>query len=91
MKDYKTEINIKKLEKALTSLEQIIKMQDIDDRIIVDATIQRFEFTVELFWKFLKGILEKKGVFVQYPKDVLREAFRGYLIDNESEWLKNVT
>jgi len=59
-----------------------------EDRGNIDATIQRFEFTVELFGKLLKHILESKGVQVQYPKDILKEAYKGYLIDNEEQWLQ---
>lgn len=88
MKNPKITLNIKNLEKALVSLEKAASSPAIEDRINIDATIQRFEFTIELFWKFLKSILETKGVQVQYPKDVLKEAFRGGLIDHESVWLK---
>ncbi len=87
MTDYKIEISSKKLIKALMALEQIVEKPHQDDRSNIDATIQRFEFTVELFWKLLKVILESKWVNVQYPKDMLREAFKGHLIDNESIWL----
>lgn len=44
-----------KVEKTLVSLEVIIKKPMDEDRRNVDATIQRFEFTIELFWKFLKN------------------------------------
>ncbi len=87
MKDTKIELAFSKLTKALTSLENVASKPMLDDEIIVDATIQRFEFTIELFWKLLKVILEGKGVEVQYPKDVLREAFKGHLIDDEEQWL----
>ncbi len=53
----------------------------------IDSTIQRFEFTIELFWKLLKKVLLTKGVTAQYPKDVLKEAFAGSLIEDEAIWL----
>ncbi len=87
MKNIKIELAFSKMEKALMALESAAQKPMSDDKIIVDATIRRFEFTIELFWKLLKVILEIKGVEAQYPKDVLREAFKGHLIDDESQWL----
>jgi nucleotidyltransferase substrate binding protein (TIGR01987 family) len=60
----------------------------LKSRLNVDGTIQRFEFTFELFWKLLKRILASKGtVDVRFPKDVLQEAYAGDLIDDEKSWL----
>ena len=87
MKDTKIELAFTKLQKALFALDVAAKKTMQADEIVIDATIQRFEFTIELFWKLLKVILESKGVDVQYPKDVLREAFKGHLIDDEVQWL----
>ncbi len=88
MKNPKISLSLTKLEKALCSLEKAAESPAIEGRLNIDATIQRFEFTIELFWKLLKSILENKGVEVQYPKDVLKESFRGHLIDHERVWLK---
>lgn len=76
-----------RVEKALKSLNvALLKPIDVDD-LYLDATIQRFEFSIELFWKLLKLLLASKGVDVVYPKDVLRESFAGKLIDDEQMWL----
>ncbi len=80
-------LNANKFEKALISLEQIYLKPPSDDRSIIDATIQRFEFTFELFWKLLKIFLNNKGIQVNYPKDVLKEAFSAGLLDDEFTWL----
>ena len=88
MTNQKIELRFQKLEKALKSLENIAFKPIDKDRANIDATIQRFEFTIELFWNLLKAILEEKGVKTQYPKDVLREAFKGGLIDDETMWIK---
>jgi nucleotidyltransferase substrate binding protein (TIGR01987 family) len=88
MKNPKISLSLVKLKKALSSLEKAAAFPPIEGRLNIDATIQRFEFTIELFWKLLKSILESKGVEVQYPKDVLKESFRGHLIDHERVWLK---
>lgn len=87
MAEYKIGLAFTKVQKVFLALETIAFKPMQTDRSNVDATIQRFEFTIELFWKLLKNILESKGVEVQYPKDVLREAFKGDLIHDEHLWL----
>lgn len=74
-------------EKALAAFEFAINQQVDPDLVHVDSTIQRFEFTIELFWKLLKKILLFKGIQTQYPRDVLKEAYAGLLIQDESTWL----
>ena len=77
-----------KVEKALKALEVVVQKPMDEDRRNIDATIQRFEFTIELFWKLLKKLLFSKGVSTQYPRDVLQQAYAGNLIDDEQVWLK---
>ena len=51
-----------------------------------DSSIQRFEYTIESFWKFLKIYLQYKlGVFpkLEGSKGILREAMNAKLITNE--------
>lgn len=76
-----------KTEKALMALKQMIDKPMQEDRSNIDAAIQRFEFTIELFWKLLRRILTDKGVDVVYPKDVLQQAYKGSLIDDEAAWI----
>jgi nucleotidyltransferase substrate binding protein (TIGR01987 family) len=65
-----------KLNDALSALETVIKRPSDTDRIVIDATIQRFEFSFELFWLLLKEIIRSKGVKdVNFPRDVLSTAF----------------
>lgn len=89
MKDYNYKITLAytKLNRALKALDLMASKPLDKDRGNVDATIQRFEFTIELFWLFLKVLLESKGVEVQYPKDVLNAAYKGHLIDDEDLWI----
>lgn len=79
--------SFEKLRKALDSLGTIIVKPMQDDRSNIDASIQRFEFCVELFWKLLKRIIEAQGQEVHYPKEVLREAYAGKLINDEQIWI----
>jgi nucleotidyltransferase substrate binding protein (TIGR01987 family) len=73
--------------KALTALEGVLGEPMLPNRVVTDATIQRFEFTVELFWKLLKKLVMAKGTEVVFPKDVLRAAYAGHLIDDENAWI----
>jgi predicted nucleotidyltransferase len=47
------------------------------DEIVMDGTIQRFEFTFELFWKTLRRFLQREGIDTASPKNPLRHAYRG--------------
>jgi len=79
--------NTEKLIKVLSALKVMVDKPMQEDRSNVDATIQRFEFTIELFWKSLKYLLVEKGVDVRYPKEILQAAYAGGLIDQESAWI----
>jgi len=57
------------------------------DEIVMDGTIQRFEFTFELFWKTLRRFLQREGVDTASPKSTLRHAYRRGLLDREQLWL----
>lgn len=80
--------SFQQLDKALKALKVMIDKPIDPDRGVVDASIQRFEFCVELFWKHLKRIIESHGQSVFYPKDVLQAAYAGKLIDDEAIWLQ---
>ena len=84
----KIKIKFEKFQKALLSLEAIYLKPTQEDRSNIDATIQRFEFTFELGCKFLKDYFFERGVELNYPKEILQEAFNVNLIDNENVWIK---
>lgn len=54
--------------------------------IIRDAAIQRFEYTFESLWKFLKEYLkEKEGIISNSPKNCFRAIFSlGFLTEEET-------
>ncbi len=87
MNDKRIDVALVAVEKALRALKIALDKPMEEDRTNVDATIQRFEFSIELFWKLLKRILATKGVEKQYPRDVIQQAYAGSLIDNETLWL----
>lgn len=70
--------------KALKTLREIFK--EPFSVIIRDATIQRFEYTFEALWKFLKAYLkEKEGVVANTPKSVFKAIFSsGFLTEDET-------
>jgi nucleotidyltransferase substrate binding protein (TIGR01987 family) len=57
------------------------------DEIVMDGTIQRFEFTFELFWKTLRRFLQREGTDTASPKNTFRHAYRRGLLDQEQLWL----
>ncbi len=72
--------------KALQTLKEIL--DEPFSVIIRDATIQRFEYTFEALWKFLKEYLkEREGVICNSPKSCFRECFKSGMI-TEGETVK---
>ena len=69
--------------KAFKTLKEILKE---DYSVIVrDATIQRFEYTFEVFWKLVKVYLkEKEGITCNSPKSCFRELFSVNITDRET-------
>jgi nucleotidyltransferase substrate binding protein (TIGR01987 family) len=52
--------------------------------IIRDASIQRFEYTFEALWKFIKEYLKvKEGIICNSPKSCFREIFSLSIINEE--------
>ncbi len=81
----------KDAQKALISLEEILK--EPYSVIIRDATIKRFEYTFDTFWKYFKEYLKiNKGLDVRSPKDCFREILsQGLCDEEEAENLLNMT
>lgn len=75
---------------ALTRLKEAIDMyKDDKNAVLLDGTIQRFEFTVELAWKTIKEYLEyeKLGEF-NSPRSAVKEAYKINLIEDGEKWLE---
>ena len=72
--------------RAMGALKEIL--QEPFSIIVRDAAIQRFEFTFEALWKFLKEYLkEQEGLVCNSPKACFRELFSLGLL-NEPETVK---
>lgn len=74
-------VSIEEYSKVLLSLEEALALPKTD--IVRDATIQRFEFCVELAWKTAKKVM---GTQTSAPKQVLREMAQNGFIENVELW-----
>ncbi|MBU8906561.1 HI0074 family nucleotidyltransferase substrate-binding subunit [Desertibacillus haloalkaliphilus] len=76
------------LEKAFKKLQESLQRDPRADDIVIDATIQRFEFTYELSWKLMKSYLEYNGVTdVPSPRKTMKQAFKEGIITEGDKWL----
>ena len=75
------------LGRSLDRLAEALQVAE-DEPLAVDGTIQRFEFTFELFWKAVRRLLAREGIEANSPKLVLQEAYRQGWLDDEQRWLK---
>jgi len=76
---------LENLNNALDRLSEAVKTAKTD--LEIDGTIQRFEFSFELFWKTLKLVLKYYGVECNNPRTCIKEAFRNGLIDDDEIFL----
>lgn len=72
---------------ALERLEEALSEDLSKGSIVVDGTIQRFEFTFELAWKLAKAILIYNGIEAETPRAAIKEAFRAKLIGDGNGWI----
>jgi nucleotidyltransferase substrate binding protein (TIGR01987 family) len=66
---------------ALTSLEEAVSQAKSD--LEIDGSIQRFEFTYELFWKLLKTHLQREGIVANTLRECFKEAYKLGLLGDE--------
>jgi len=86
---------LKTLSEALEDLEQLELQKDTPNlfsgynklyKSLRDSLIQRFEYSVDLFWKYLKKHQENMGVpilEINSPKSALRTACRNSLLTED--------
>ncbi len=76
------------LGRALDRLAEATQLDVSVSDIVIDGTVQRFEFTIELFWKALKRLLEYGGIFdARNPRAVLKRAYAEHWLDDEQAWI----
>ena len=83
-------LDLTSLQRALDSLHRAL--QEPKNEFVRDSAIQRFEYTYELSWKFLKRYLEQdegiENVDGLHRKDLFRLAAEKGLIVDPSEWFE---
>lgn len=75
------DISLLEFEKALIALEKALQSPKTD--LTRDATIQRFEFCIELAWKTSK---KKLGTATTAPRVIIREMSQQGLIASPEKW-----
>ena len=66
----------------MKTLEEIL--EEPYSTIIRDASIKRFEYSFDIFWKFVKDYLRtKEGIECASPKSYFREAFKVGIFSEE--------
>ena len=79
--------NFYDLAEALERLREALAAPVDKERLIIDATIQRFEFSIELFWKNFKNLAELQGKEALSPRQALSQAYQLKWFDDEQLWL----
>jgi nucleotidyltransferase substrate binding protein (TIGR01987 family) len=77
-----------KFKQSIERLEEVLKRDPLKDDIVLDATIQRFEFTYENAWKSVKQILKFKGDDCLSPRDCIKKAYKYGWITKEDVFLE---
>ncbi len=75
------------LEQALARLRDALAVAE-PNQLMIDGTILRFEFVIELFWKTIKRSLAAEAVHVTTPRETLKAAYKAEWIQNETIWLE---
>lgn len=74
-------------EKANKTLQKVFVEQETFSELEKDWVIQRFEYTVEIWWKTLKKVLEySKLDFTPSPKEIIRESYKLNFIKSLELW-----
>ena len=55
------------------------------------GVIQFFEVSFELAWKLMKDYLESQQIYVQTPRDAIKQSFQIGLIDDGHIWIDALT
>jgi len=72
---------------ALARLQEALNEDLLKGNIIIDGTIQRFEFTFELSWKLAKSVLSYNGIEAESPRMIIKEGFKIGILKNGEGWI----
>lgn len=76
------------MSQAQTRLKEAVSHEvESDDSLVLDASIQRFEFTFEMSWKTIKRFLDFKGLSAKTPRDCFKSALKLGWIKDDDLWV----
>lgn len=79
----------RRMNEAVKSVS-IYSVKTIESELLLDALIQRYEFTHELAWKLMKDYLEYMGISgIVGSRDAIRYALQNGLIDDD-RWMDTI-
>ena len=81
-------LQLENLENATERLKAALEYDPLELDIVMDAVIQRFEFTFETAWKSVKLAAKAVGYECKSPKGCLKLAYRMGWIKDEERWLE---
>ena len=87
MNEDKARFSLKQLGNALQRLHEALQEPNTGS-LVIDGTIQRFEFVVELYWKTLKRLLASEGIQTHTPRETLERAYQAEWLKDEKVWLR---
>lgn len=82
----RTQRSLERLERALARLSEALD-EPPDGPLVLDGTIQRFEFVFELAWKTMRHCLAEEGTETATPRETLRAAYAAGIVSDEDGWL----
>lgn len=86
-KDIRWKQRFQNFERAFIFLSKSCKLE-VYDELQGAGLVQSFEFTFELAWKTLKDYLQEQGLEVQFPREVIKQAFAAQLIEDGALWIE---
>ena len=78
---------IENFNRAFEIYKDAVEEFDINKILTHMALVQTFEVCFELAWKCLKDYMAENGIVVNYPKEVIKEAFNKETIKNGQLWI----
>ncbi|MGO5094034.1 nucleotidyltransferase substrate binding protein [Clostridium sp. LCP25S3_F10] len=81
------EERLEDFKKAFKKLKESTDLK-VENDIVIDGVIQRFEFTFEQSWKLMKLYLEYEGIEeAKSPRSTIRAAFKYGIIEDGDAWI----
>lgn len=85
--EVKVKHSLTRLDTALKRLQIALEVGD-GEALQVDATIHRFEFAMDMYYKALKKLLLLEGIRVTSPREAFSQAYLQGWLEDEGLWLQ---